>query len=268
MTSFILHQSHPPCRDIDTRKELVPCTINNPEDYGSLMSGHSPSRVNQHQMRPGCKDGSMNMTCLPLALSSWKYFCACDSTKGQMSTSIKWSEKWQNITEPVAMKRELCKSETGWCLDGMFKMNYVYLVERYVLLDSQITVSSIHSVAFPKENVRIADHTFACAWSADRDDNTPWVKFDLLRSYMGAGVLIRQRCDQTETEQYVTTFDMSCSNNDATWIYLGRNIHPVYYDKYHTWWFDQEVAARFWKIEIKAFNNWPSMQADIIGCNG
>ena len=258
MTFFILHQSHPPCHDVDTRKELVPCTINNPEDYDSLM-------------RPGCSNGSMNMTCLPLALSPREYFCARDSTKEQMSTSIKWSEKWQEITEPVvAMKRELCSSETGWCLDGMFKMNYVYLVKNYVLLNSQITVSSFHSASFPKENVRIADRTYHCAWAAGDGDSTPWVKFDLLQSYIGAGLLIRKRCDLTGSDlvQYVTSFDISSSNDDFMWIYIGTNIHPVYHGTYHTWWFDQEVAARFWKIEIKESNNYPSMQADIIGHNG
>ena len=167
-----------------------------------------------------------------------------------MSTSIKWSEKWQGITEPVvAMKRELCNSKTGWCLDGMFKMNYIYLVKHYVLLDSQITVSSFHSNTFSKENVRIADITYHCAWAADAGNSTPWVKFDLLQSYFAAGVLIRQRCDLTD--QYVTFFDISSSTDDVTWVYIGTNIHPVYNQRHHTSWFDREVAARFWEIEIK-----------------
>ena len=239
MTSFILHQSDPPCNDVDTRKELVPCTFNSPEDYGSLLSGHSPSRVYKHQMRPGCKDGSMNMTCLPLALSPWKYFCACDTTKGQMSTYIKWSEKWQEITEPVvAMKRELCNSETDWCLDGMFKMNYVYLVEHHVLLDSQITVSSTHSNAHQKGNVKIAD-LYHCAWMADDDDSVPWVIFDLLQTYIVAGVLIREKCDLNSGHQYVTIFDISCSNDDVTWVYIDTNIHPLYRNTYYTWWFSK-----------------------------
>ena len=205
MTSFSLHQSHPPCHDVDTRKELVPCTINNPDDYDSLM-------------KPGCSNGSMNMTCLPLALSPREFFCARDSTKKQLSTAIKWSEKWQELTE--LMKRELCNSETGWCLDGMVKMNYVYLVKHYVLLDSQITVSSLYSQIYAKENVIIADLT-TCGWIAVYSDPVPWVKFDLLRSYMGAGVLIRQRCDLTYGELYVTTFEISCSNRSS------RNIYSV-----------------------------------------
>ena len=252
MTSFILHQSHPPCHDVDTRKELVPCTINNPEDYDSLM-------------KPGCSSGSMNMTCLPLALSPREYFCARDSTKEQMSTSIKWSEKWQEITETVvAMKRELCSSETGWCLDGMFKMNYVYLVEHHVLLDSQITVSSTHSNAHQKGNVKIADLQY-CAWMAHGDDGVPWVKFDLLQTYIVAGVLIRQKCDLNSGHQYVTIFDISCSNDDVTWVYIDTNIHPLYRDTYYTWWFSKEITARFWKVEILDFVKRAAMQADIIG---
>ena len=29
LTDFILHQSNPPCRDVDTTKELRPCTVTN-----------------------------------------------------------------------------------------------------------------------------------------------------------------------------------------------------------------------------------------------
>ena len=32
MTDFIFHQSNPPCRDLNTTKELRPCTVTNQED--------------------------------------------------------------------------------------------------------------------------------------------------------------------------------------------------------------------------------------------
>ena len=173
------------------------------------------------------------------------------------------------MTDPmVAMKRELYNSKAGWGLDGMFKINYVYLIKHYVLLDSQITVSSFYSDKHQKENVRVADLTYACAWSAVYSDPIPWVKFDLLQSYIGAGVLIRKRCDLADDDQYVTSYDISSSTDDVIWVYIGTNIQAAYRQSYHTWWFDQEVAARFWKIEIKKFQSHPSMQADIIGRNG
>ena len=164
------------------------------------------------------------------------------------------------------MKRELCNSETGWCLDGMFKMNYVYLVERYVLLDSQITVSTTLSKLHKKENVRIADLRY-CAWIADENDSVPWVKFDLLQKYIVAGVLIRQKCDLMSGEQYVTMFDISSSKNDVTWVYIDTNIQPLYHNTYYTWWFSQEITARFLKVEILDFYKRAAMQADIIGRN-
>ena len=74
MTGFILHQSNPPCRDVDTNKELKPCTLSSLEDYQGLRYGDPSCPAAQGQT--GCKDGSYNMTCMPLSLQV-EYLCAC-----------------------------------------------------------------------------------------------------------------------------------------------------------------------------------------------
>ena len=50
---FILHQSNPPCRDVDTNK-LIPCTLTGQEDYQRIMSVNS---ANPSFPRLGVKTG-------------------------------------------------------------------------------------------------------------------------------------------------------------------------------------------------------------------
>ena len=131
MRGFILHQSNPPCRDVDTNK-LIPCTLTNQDDYQRLMSENTRYPAPQGQMKVGCKDGTINMTCLPLSLTPVRYFCACAAEKSDLNTAIGWNENCEEITESgFAIKRSLCDAEAGWCLDAVFRTNLVYLVKLY-----------------------------------------------------------------------------------------------------------------------------------------
>ena len=86
------------------------------------------------------------MTCLPLSLKPVEYIYICAVEKGDLNTGIRWNDNWEEIiVSGLATKRSLCDAQAGWCLDGMFKKNLVYLVKHYVPLDSQITVSSVYS---------------------------------------------------------------------------------------------------------------------------
>ena len=143
MRGFILPQSNPPCRDVNTTNELKPCTVTNQEDYNRFRYGKPDCLALSGQMMPSCKDGSNNMTCLALSLTPVKKMCACDAVKGDLNTEIMWNDNWEKITESGSvMKRSLCDVQAGWCLDAMFRMNLVYLVKRYASQYSQITVSS------------------------------------------------------------------------------------------------------------------------------
>ena len=177
LRGFVLHQSNPPCHDVDTNK-LIPCTLTNQDDYDRLRSGNSaPGQLNIR-----CKDGSNNMTCLPLSLGTTRYNCACDSEKGDLNTEIGWND-WEKISETgFAHKRSICDSQAGWCLDGIIITNLVYLVKTYAPLDSQITVSSILSSDFNKEKVRFDYYGLHCAWIKSNSDSSPWINFDLLQS--------------------------------------------------------------------------------------
>ena len=264
---FILHQSNPPCRDVDTNK-LIPCTLTGQEDYQRILSVNS-ANPSSPELKIECKDGLNNMTCLPLSLTPVMYLCACSAEKGDLNTGIEWNYTWEEITESgLVIKRSLCDAQSGWCLDGMFKKNLVYLVKHYAPLDSQITVSSELSVGYAKNKVRLGYDGAKCAWVKDNDDVAPWVKFDLLQSRVATGVKIGKRCDDTFGEQYVTSFHFSTSDDDVTWsvIFADVNVEDLYDGDIATWWFKNELSARYWKIEpVTWVSQYPAMQADIIG---
>ena len=266
MTDFILHQSNPPCRDVNTNNEFKPCTLTNQEDYNRFRYGNSDCLATSGQMMPSCKDGSNNMTCLALSLTPVKKMCACDAVKGDLNTGIMWNDNWENITESGSvMKRSLCDVQAGWCLDAMFKMGLIDLVKRYAPLDSHITVSSVYSNRFRKEEVRLGSYGAKCAWAKADSDTSPWVKFDLSQSRVAVGVKIGKRCDDTYDEQYVTSFHVSTSVDDVTWLYIGTDVQAVYEGIIATWWFGREVSARYWRIEPVTSHDYPSMQAEFIG---
>ena len=265
---FILHQSNPPCRDVDTNK-LIPCTLAGQEDYQRIMSVNS-ANPSFPGLKIGCKDGLNNMTCLPLSLEPVRYLCACSAEKGDLNTGIEWNDTWEEITETgLVIKRSLCDTQSAWCLDGMFKKNLVYLVKHYAPLDSQITASSEFGVSHLKEKVRLEYNGEFCAWKKTVNDVAPWMKFDLLQSRVATGVKIGKRCDGVAQYgvQYVTTFHLSTSDDDVTWsvIFADVDVDDLYDGDIATWWFDNEISARYWRIEPITWMNHCSMQADIIG---
>ena len=272
MRGFILHQSNPPCGNVDTSKERKPCTLTDQDDYQRLMSVSSANPSPPGQMRIACnmcKYGSSNITCLPLSLKPVEYICACNAEKGHLNTGISWNDNWEEITESglAIIKRSVCDAQAGWCLDGMFRMfkTLVYLVKLYAPLDSQITMSSIYPINFEKENVRFEYNGQNCGWLKHTTDTSPWVKFDFVQSLTVIGVKLGKRCDTPYIYQYVTSFHVSTSDNDVTWSYVGIDVQAVYEGMVFTWWFDMEVSARYWRIEPVTWNSHSSMQADFIG---
>ena len=265
MRRFVLHESNPPCHNVDTNRKLTPCTVSNHKDYQRLMAINSNRSPPQDQMKLNCRDGSNNMTCLPLSMKPVRYFCACDTVKADLNTGIEWSDEWEEITESgLVIKRSLCHTQADWCEGGTFRKNLVYLVKHYAPLDSQITVSSVLGSAHTKEKVRLEYNGDYCAWIKANDDVSPWIKFDFLQSRVAVGVKIGQRCDDLYGPEYVTSFHLSTSDDDVTWSYEGTNVQAVYEDLIFTWWFN-EMSARYWRIEPVTFFSHASMQADLIG---
>ena len=266
MTSFILHQSNPSCRDGNTNA-LIPCSLTGQEDYQRLMSANSANASPPGQLKISCKDGSNNMTCLPLSMAPVRYFCGCVSEKGDLNTAIGWHSNWEEINgADFAINRKLCDAQAGWCLDAMFKKNLVYLVKHYAPLDSQISVSSVleeYSTVLGKEKIRLEYNGGYCAWIRDPDDPAPWVKFDFLQNRTAVGLVMGKRCDATT--QSVTSFHVSTSDDDVTWSYIGNDVQAVYEGIIATWWFERDISARYWRIEPVTFTVNPSMQADFIG---
>ena len=267
MRGFILHQSNPPCRDVETNK-LMPCTLTGQEDYQKLMSVNSANPSAPGQLKIGCKDGSNNMTCLPLSLIPVRYYCACASEKGDLNTEIEWNNinvsVWEVITESgLAIKRSLCDVQAGWCLDGMFTKNLAYFVELYAPLDSQITVSSTRDWQYSVNKIRFTYTGSICGWIKGRNDQSPWLKFDFLQDRVAIGVKIGKQCDIQH--YYVKSFHVSSSVDDLAWSAVGVDEQALYVGTICHWWFDREISARYWFIQPLEFSGFPSMQADVIG---
>ena len=267
MKGFILHQFNPPCRAVDDNERL-PCTLTGQEDYQRLMSVNSANPSPPGRLNIGCKDGSNNMTCLPLSLKPVRYFCACAAEKGELNTGIRWNDNWEDVTESgfTTIKHSLCDTQAGWCLDGMFRMfeeDLVNLVELYAPLDSQISVSSIFDQQYTKEKIRLDYNGNLCGWIRGRGDNAPWVKFDLSQIRVAVGVKIGKQCDSTGN--HVTSFHVSSSSDEFTWSSVGTDVQAVYESIIFTWWFDMEISARYWAIIPRTWTAFPAMQADILG---
>ena len=165
----------------------------------------------------------------------------------------------------LAIKRSLCDTQAGWCLDGIFKKNLMYLMEHYAPLDSQITFSSVFGsgLRFTKETIRFTYNGTDCAWIKAVTDSSPWVKFDFLQSLVAVGVKMGKRCDHTI--QYVTSLHVSISADDVTWSYIGTEVQAVYEGNLFTWWFDRDVSSRYWRIEPVTYMGHPAMQVNFIG---
>ena len=290
MRGFILHQPNPPCRDVDTNKELKPCTLSSLEDYLELRYGDSSCAAAQGQA--GCKDGSYKMTCVPVSLEV-EYLCACAEVKCDLNAGIAWNDTWEKISgEELSFKRGLCDSQAGWCLDGMFKMNLTYLIKMYAPLDTQITASSVLGSPFAQERVRLYQiDGLKCGWMKANSDESPWIMFDFLQIRVAVGVVIGKRCD--DPAHHVTSFRLSTANENSTWSYIGTyvgsdagpgvgpgggagvgtdagadvgaDIQAQYDGLIFTWLFGREVAARYWRIEPVTWNIRAAMQAEFIG---
>ena len=265
-TDYLLHQSYTACHEIDTAKELLPCSINSPEEYQRLLSVSDSLHTDPGYPVSSCPDTSVNMTCLPLSLSPDTHFCGCNSAKGVLNTAIKWSDEWEEESGPVAaIKRTLCNTESGWCLNGMLRRGLGYLLQHYAPLDTQIEVSSKFHNGYNTGMVRLHYVAYGCAFITSQDDLTPWVKIDLIQTYVGTGLLLRKRCDFVNGQQYVRTFHASSSMDGITWDYIDRDVQAVYRNISFTWWFGRHVTGRFWKFEPITFNRQPALQIDLIG---
>ena len=263
MTGFILHQSNPPCRDVDTNKDLKPCTLSSLEDYQALRYGDSSYPAAQGQT--GCKDGWYNMTCVPLSLQV-EYVCACAEIKGDINAGIEWNDTWEEISgEELSFKRGLCDLQAGWCMDGMFMMNVTYLINIYAPLDTQIAASSILASQFDNEKIRLYQiEGIDCGWIRGNSDDSPWIMFDFLQIRVAVGVVIAKRCDYPA--HHVTSFRVSTTDDNVTWSYIDTdNVQAQYDGLIFTWWFGREVAARYFRIEPFTWTAFAAMQAGYLG---
>ena len=278
MTGFILHRSNPPCRYVDTNKELKPCTLSSLEDYQGLRYGDPSCPAAQGQT--GCKDGSYNMTCMPLSLQV-EYLCACAEVKGDINAGIAWNDNWEEISgDELSFKRGLCDSHAGWCMDGMFKMNLTYLIKMYATLNTQITASSSLDATVGKERVRLYHiYVSVCGWLKAHSDQSPWIMFDFLQIRVAVGVVIGKPCDYPDF--YVKSFRMSTKDENSIWSYIGTDVstgigtdvgpgegtdvQTQYDGLIFTWWFGRDVSARFWRIEPVTWHGYAAMQAEFLG---
>ncbi|XP_041477638.1 uncharacterized protein LOC121425593 [Lytechinus variegatus] len=138
--------------------------------------------------------------------------------------------------------------------------------------DSAITASSEYDANHGAERARL--DTVAAggrkgAWSARTNDVDQWLQVDLNSFYMITGVITQGRQD---TNQWVTTFNVSSSGDGTTWTYiLDCDGEPKTFDgnvdRYTkvTTEFNRPVIGRFLRIHPTSWNNHISMRLEVLG---
>ena len=101
--SFILHQNHPRCNQVDHREHQLTCELHDLSDVEAI--GFPRSCADAFL----CPDGSYNRACLPEVSDRVSYTCLCQSeVKPQVtSADYHWSE-WQALSgSKIGIYRDL-----------------------------------------------------------------------------------------------------------------------------------------------------------------
>ena len=144
------------------------------------------------------------------------------------------------------------------------------LVDYLDISNALITASSERSALHAAKLVRLnrySDNT--SAWTAATDDPAPWVQFDMEQEVTVWGVIVKPRQRLTgrpSGAQGVALLSVVNSADGVEW----RDISGVMSTDYSvnhtsTSWFEEAVTARYWRIQLLAWNIEPSMRADVIG---
>ena len=284
LEKVILHQDYARCSSLDTTYQRRICEIWDEADEASLQRvacstgegsgiGHGSTR----RLFIPCADGSFNRTCLPDEHFE-TYICVCQSRKQSdpCPNIYQWDSEWRNIASGrQGLFRQLCDQNTQQCVATEYLLGVAHLVEYIPLPDDTISASSEQDHLHKAKRVRI-DNYFdnPCVWQAYPTDPNPYIQFDLLQTYVVIGVLLRARCDIQYHAERTTKFNVQYSLDDATWSYItplgvytdyGNTATYTEYTDSFTYFFEEAISGRYWRIIILEFDERKSMKADIIG---
>ncbi|XP_071790706.1 lactadherin-like [Asterias amurensis] len=159
--------------------------------------------------------------------------------------------------------------------------------------DGSIPDSNIRASSFHTEETRPQDSCIASngrlnhpgssegvvgGWCpADNDLGTPWFQVDLETTKQVEGVMIQGSTDPWERfHDWVTKYKVGYSNDTQAWRYVGGSslqtaevfqgndddVEAV------TSIFREPIRARYVRVLPTAYQEWPSMRIELIGCKG
>ena len=254
------------CNAVDLNSNHLICEIHSKDDVFVRSSGCE-------MPEPLCPDGSINKTCFPMRDDKiLSYQCMCHSRRRAdfivpVTAWTTWAAS-TNPYQPFAGERSLILPLVNQAVAQEFRRMDVFIISYYNLPSS---VFSASSTSAGHEAFR-AHLNFGgvgpCAWLGT--GSTPWLQITLLTQYVIVGAVIKQRCDSPHTNQYATRVKITTSVNGVSWETIIES-EDVIYDVYdgqgkYSMWFPREYTNRYWRIQIIAYNEFPALKVDLVGC--
>ena len=144
------------------------------------------------------------------------------------------------------------------------------LVDYLDISDALITASSELSALHAAKLVKLNRHSDnASAWNAATDDSAPWIQFDMEQEVTVWGVVVEPTLRATANAsagQGVTLLSVAKSDDGVKWSDISGVLNTDYSVNHtSTSWFEEAVTARYWRIQLLAWETEPSLRADLIG---
>ena len=145
----------------------------------------------------------------------------------------------------------------------------ILLVETMSTRDGLISASSEFSIYVARQ-VRTNGHLNSTyGWTPDVDDREPWVQFNMEQVVTVWGVVVMLSGNDPNTEEKITSLKVAASGDGVKWNDVSdvmfTNYNKVDRGMFSTSWFKKASQAQYWRINVLAWQNRISMQADLIG---
>ena len=142
-----------------------------------------------------------------------------------------------------------------------------YLVKNMNSRDVQIHASSQFSI-YVANNVKMNPNMDSVyGWTPDSDDLAPWVQFDLEQVVTVWGVVVKLTGSNSFTDGRITSLKVATSGEGVRWSDVSDVLITNYNNRTmrSDSWFKKAARAKYWRINVLAWQNRISMKADLIG---
>jgi len=145
-------------------------------------------------------------------------------------------------------------------------------MENGKIKDSQITASSYYDHTFAPSNSRLhmksVQGKHGGGWAAETDKDPQWVQIDL-GSVKKVTAIATQGHPEEELDVWTKTYQILSGNDpnsltlyDNGKLFIGNtDINSVVKN-----FLDPPIEARYIRVLVKSWHNWPSMRIELYGC--